>query len=137
MSLVCRSEIIRDPLICDMLWLRYPLAYSFCALPISITRWIYFTGDQNEPTAALFFANFTFNLFGAVNVLLLLTTRPGLFALNSPLDSPHTIGTGAEQRYHSKLSSGQTSLRSMSLCDDSIELSSPTRTRRTLDNSQV
>ena len=63
----------------------YPVAYCFCVLPVSAARWSAFvSGDDSVPSGATFFAIFARDLFGAVNVLLLLVTRPGLLILQDP-----------------------------------------------------
>jgi len=66
--------------------LFYPLAYSLMILPLSIARWLEFDG-KSVPSAATFFGSSVFNLSGAINVLLFLTTRPQLL-LFSPPDAP-------------------------------------------------
>ena len=52
-------------------------------LPVTIARWIKFTGHY-VPDAATFFALFLHRSFGVVNVLLLLTTRPTLLLFTDP-----------------------------------------------------
>ncbi|KAH9040681.1 hypothetical protein EDB85DRAFT_2169481 [Lactarius pseudohatsudake] len=63
---------------------HYPIAYSFVVLPVSIVRWIGFRTNKNAPSAATFFAVSTFNLSGAINVLLFLIVRPELFFFSPP-----------------------------------------------------
>ncbi|KAI5123998.1 hypothetical protein M0805_006408 [Coniferiporia weirii] len=63
--------------------LAYPCAYSVVVLPVSIARWVSFNG-HHIPDAATFFSVFLHDMFGAVNVLLLLTTRPGLLLFEDP-----------------------------------------------------
>lgn len=58
-------------------------------LPISIIRWIEFVQEQNGghdkvPSGWTFTAAFLHDMFGAVNVLLLLTTRPNLLLFEDP-----------------------------------------------------
>lgn len=67
----------------------YPVAYSIVVLPISIIRWIEFVQEQNGgadkvPSGWTFAAAFLHDMFGAVNVLLLLTTRPNLLLFEDP-----------------------------------------------------
>ena len=50
---------------------RYPLAYSFVVLPISIARWSLIS-HKKVALAAMFFGNTVYNLSGAINVLLFL-----------------------------------------------------------------
>ncbi|KAI5120663.1 hypothetical protein M0805_008000 [Coniferiporia weirii] len=63
--------------------LGYPVLYSILILPLSVARWITFSGSSPEPSAATFAAVFIFGLSGAANVLLLLTTRPNLLLFDS------------------------------------------------------
>ena len=55
----------------------YPLVYSVLILPLSIVRWSFF-GGQAVPSAATFIVFFLYCLSGAMNVTLLLFTRPKL-----------------------------------------------------------
>ncbi|KAH9176404.1 hypothetical protein EDB89DRAFT_158254 [Lactarius sanguifluus] len=64
--------------------LSYPIAYSFVDLPVSIVRWIGFRTKKNAPSAATFFAVSTFDLSGAINVLLFLIVRRELLLFSSP-----------------------------------------------------
>ncbi|KAI0266783.1 hypothetical protein BC834DRAFT_113145 [Gloeopeniophorella convolvens] len=63
--------------------LAYPIAYSFIVLPLSIARWLLFN-HRDVPSAATFFANYIFNLSGAINVLLFITIRPQLLLFTPP-----------------------------------------------------
>jgi len=67
----------------DSFVLIYPLAYSLVVLPLSITRWSH-KNEHDIPSAALFFGQSTFNLSGAVNVLLFLIIRPQLLHFAPP-----------------------------------------------------
>jgi len=69
--------------------LAYPFAYSIVVLPVSVVRWIEFgqtahNGVSTVPSAAAFATAFLHNSFGAVNVALLLTTRPNLLLFQRP-----------------------------------------------------
>ncbi|KAI0827070.1 hypothetical protein BC628DRAFT_1318954 [Trametes gibbosa] len=55
-----------------MVW--YPVAYTVLLIPVTIARFIMFSG-RDVPFRATIFADFVFNLQGFVNVILLLTTR--------------------------------------------------------------
>ena len=63
---------------------RYPLAYSIVVLPISAARFSEFGHPHRVPSAATFFANSTFYLSGAINVLLFLIIRPELLLFPRP-----------------------------------------------------
>jgi hypothetical protein len=69
----------------------YPLAYSLIVLPITIARWSH--KNQNDvPSAAFFFGQSTLSLSGAINVLLLLTTRPKLLLFDfAPAENPTEV----------------------------------------------
>ena len=72
---------------------RYPLAYSFVVLPLSVARWLLFT-HHHVPSAATFFGVSTFNLSGAVNVLLFLIVRPKLLLFTCPeVGQPKELGS--------------------------------------------
>ncbi|RDX54648.1 hypothetical protein OH76DRAFT_985365 [Lentinus brumalis] len=55
-----------------MVW--YPVAYTILLLPVTIARFVAFSGHE-VPFRATIFADFVFNLQGVVNVALLLATR--------------------------------------------------------------
>ncbi|EIW55449.1 uncharacterized protein TRAVEDRAFT_38715 [Trametes versicolor FP-101664 SS1] len=55
-----------------MVW--YPVAYTILLLPVTIARFVMFSG-RNVPFGATIFADFVFNLQGVANVILLLATR--------------------------------------------------------------
>ena len=61
----------------------YPVAYSLIVLPITIARWLLFSG-HHVSSAATFFAISIFYLSGAINVLLFLITRPELLLFPRP-----------------------------------------------------
>lgn len=70
-----------------MLLFSYPIAYTFCVLPLSIMRWAEFVNAgllsnprMNAP-AMVFGA--TFSLMGFVDVALILYTRPGVLLIGS------------------------------------------------------
>lgn len=65
---------------------RYPVAYTFVVLPVSIVRWTTFT-KHSVPDAATFFSIFLHDTFGAVNVILLLTTRQELLLFKDPREA--------------------------------------------------
>lgn len=80
---------------------RYPFAYSVVVLPVSVVRWITFqnqtcgtgsNGHTSVPAAATFATVFLHDLFGFVNVLLLLTTRQTLLLF----EKPEGMGEGEE-----------------------------------------
>ncbi|KAH8119343.1 hypothetical protein DFH11DRAFT_439734 [Phellopilus nigrolimitatus] len=74
--------------------LAYPCAYSLVVLPVSAARWAAFLG-HTTPDAATFFSVFLHDMFGAVNVLLLLTTRPNLLLFKDPRNArPDQNGQG-------------------------------------------
>ncbi|KAI0314284.1 hypothetical protein OF83DRAFT_1064113 [Amylostereum chailletii] len=62
--------------------LAYPFAYSVVVLPLSVVRFTDFglaaRGEGNLPSIATFIVAFLYSLSGAVNVLLLVFTRPNL-----------------------------------------------------------
>ena len=64
----------------------YPFVYSVVVLPVSIVRWATFT-HHTVPDAATFFTVFLHDSFGAVNVILLLTTRQGLLLFKDPREA--------------------------------------------------
>lgn len=53
---------------------RYPVAYTVLLLPVTIARFVMFSG-RDVPFGATIFADFIFNLQGVANVILLLATR--------------------------------------------------------------
>lgn len=53
---------------------RYPVAYTILLLPVTIARFVMFSG-RDVPFRATIFADFVFNLQGVANVVLLLATR--------------------------------------------------------------
>jgi hypothetical protein len=120
---------------------RYPLAYCFCVLPVSVARWTYFGGNNNVPSAATFFAVFTHDLFGAVNVLLLLTTRPGLLLFNAVADKPPPrpiIETRSDRKSHvSSTDTLRMSVRSSSAYNESLELDTVEGSCRMADNGRM
>jgi hypothetical protein len=61
----------------------YPLAYSLSVIPLSVSRWLKFTG-HNVPSAATFFGVIMLNLSGAVNVFLFLIFKPRLLLFPRP-----------------------------------------------------
>ncbi|KIJ56087.1 hypothetical protein M422DRAFT_150801 [Sphaerobolus stellatus SS14] len=98
------------------LMLLYPISYFFLVLPISICRWMEFTG-HSIPSAAIFFTISLFRLTGLVNVLLLWYTRPGTSFVENQTRSVELIGlriyrdaiinmsTSSEPRFH-KITTG-------------------------------
>ena len=78
----------------------YPLAYSIVVLPLSIARWLMYS-HHNVPSAAMFFGLTTFNLSGAINVLLFLIIRPHIL-LFTPPETP----TEAEAQLSHHLNTG-------------------------------
>ncbi|KAJ7451761.1 hypothetical protein B0H11DRAFT_2075009 [Mycena galericulata] len=57
--------------------IAYPVCYSVLVLPLSVVRWIGFTqADRTIPSAATFAVISVYGLSGALNVALLLNTRP-------------------------------------------------------------
>ena len=72
---------------------RYPLAYSFVVLPLSVARWLLFT-HHDVPSAATFFGDSMFHLSGAINVLLFLIIRPKLLLFTCPeVGQPRELGS--------------------------------------------
>jgi hypothetical protein len=61
----------------------YPLAFSLVILPLSAARWLLLS-HKNLPSAAFFFGLSTYNLSGAVNVLLFFIIRPQLLLFSPP-----------------------------------------------------
>ena len=61
----------------------YPVAYSLIVLPLTVARWLLFSG-HHVSSAATFFAISMFYLSGTVNVLLFLITRPELLLFPRP-----------------------------------------------------
>ncbi|CAE6343038.1 unnamed protein product, partial [Rhizoctonia solani] len=84
-----------------LLW--YPLAYTITILPVSIVRWIMFSGGQVS-AAASFVAVSIFNLSGVVNVGLILLTRTNVLGLD------YQAKEGAESRSVGDLLSGEDSV---------------------------
>ncbi len=71
---------------------RYPAVYCVVVLPTSIARWIGFVqvnryGANFVPAAATFACGAIFRLSGFLNVVLLLTTKSGLFGISTESDS--------------------------------------------------
>jgi hypothetical protein len=82
----CKSYILAfgyESLLTTTLALSYPLAYSFVVLPLSVARWSLYD-HRHMPTGFVFFAVCTWNLSGAINVLLLVLIRPQLLLLTRP-----------------------------------------------------
>lgn len=80
-------------------------------MPISVERWITYSAQDHHssktmPNAAYFATAFLHDLFGAVNVLLLITTRPNLLLFEGPpfgRRSPSSVlgtGTGTGTPYY-------------------------------------
>ncbi|CDO73695.1 hypothetical protein BN946_scf185015.g23 [Trametes cinnabarina] len=79
----------------------YPVAYAIILLPVTITRFVAFSGHA-VPFRATIFADFVFNLQGVVNVALLLTTNrfvpdTGVLPIYTPrkhvsMSSPEALG---------------------------------------------
>ncbi|KAI0297943.1 hypothetical protein BC826DRAFT_951332 [Russula brevipes] len=61
----------------------YPLAYSLVVLPLSVARWMLFS-HRYVSSAVTFFGISTFNLSGAINVLLFLILRPRVVLFTRP-----------------------------------------------------
>ncbi|KIK70868.1 hypothetical protein GYMLUDRAFT_148385 [Collybiopsis luxurians FD-317 M1] len=80
--------------------LFYPLIYIFAVSPITVVRWMAFSG-ANVPFAATAFASIVFSSSGVFNVLLFATTRPKLLphrehrSRTTPL--PFSVGVGSPQ----------------------------------------
>ncbi|KAF8755620.1 integral membrane protein [Rhizoctonia solani] len=79
------------------------LAYTITILPVSIVRWIMFSGGQVS-AAASFVAVSIFNLSGVVNVGLILLTRTNVLGLD------YQAKEGAESRSVGDLLSGEDSV---------------------------
>ena len=98
---------------------RYPLVYAIIVGPTSVIRWINFgleTRGKDTPTSLSFLASVLFSLSGALNVTLLLTTRPELLLLHKPQKTNHAADASASSGVsHSRPALGlpQRSLRSM------------------------
>ncbi|KAJ7745447.1 hypothetical protein DFH07DRAFT_748882 [Mycena maculata] len=80
--------------------IAYPVCYSVLILPLSVVRWIGFThSDAAIPSAAEFAVISVYGLSGAINVLLLLNTRPNSVLFGDggvPTDdgrAPSPVGT--------------------------------------------
>jgi len=94
--------------------LAYPIAYFIIVMPISVERWITYSEQDHHssktmPNAAYFATAFLHDLFGAVNVLLLITTRPNLLLFEGPpfgRRSPSVLGTGTGTPYYKPNGSG-------------------------------
>jgi len=66
---------------------RYPAAYSLVVLPVSVIRFVGFALEAQGlsiPSVATFISITLFALSGAMNVLLLVTTRPNLLLFGRP-----------------------------------------------------
>lgn len=106
--------------------ISYPIAYSIVILPVSVVRWISFSGGH-PPDAATFASIFLHGMFGAVNVVLLLTTRPNLLLFGGPRRSRFAgqnlrVGAGTDRR-------DQSSTRSLSAPPHFTETERPRETR--------
>lgn len=91
--------------------LAYPVAYSIVVLPVSVSRFIEFGNSNGVPSAATFACVCLHDLFGAVNVVLLLTTRPNLLLFGGPRLLVQHSKTGA---YHHDRSNSTSRSRSRS-----------------------
>jgi len=79
--------------------LAYPLVYSVTVLPLSIVRWIGFSRPQGDiPSAATFIVVFIYTLSGAMNVFLLLYTRPRLLLFGAPKFASEPSGATRRKR---------------------------------------
>jgi len=74
------------------LMLFYPAVYIICVFPVSLARWLDFSGT-NVPPAATIFAGFMFSLSGLLNAILYAITRPDLVR-----GSPNAEETSAKDR---------------------------------------
>jgi len=79
------NEDKANRLIANMM-LFYPAIYIFCVLPVSIVRWLDFSGHTVSRGATLF-SSVVFSLSGFFNVLLFKFTRPALISGDN-LDPP-------------------------------------------------
>jgi hypothetical protein len=76
-----------DKAFTNQLAIRYPLAYTFCVLPLSIIRWAGFANPellgrpQILPVSMVFSS--IFNLMGLINVLLIFWTRPAILLIGT------------------------------------------------------
>jgi hypothetical protein len=70
---------------------RYPAAYSLVVLPVAVIRFAGFALEargRSIPALATFISITLFALSGAMNVLLLVSTRPNLLLFGRPLGAP-------------------------------------------------
>jgi len=75
--------------------LIYPISYLILVTPLSVTRWLTFTGHFPSPAATVA-AAVIFKLSGLVNVIVFMLTRPGLllFRRNEPNRTAHREEVG-------------------------------------------
>ena len=66
---------------------RYPLAYAFCVLPLSIIRWAGFVHPKLLTSSHILAPSMVFssifNLMGLINTLLIWWTRPAILLIGS------------------------------------------------------
>ena len=60
------------------LFCSYPAVFIFCFFPNTLSRWLYFTDNPNDPPPYQFtlFASSIYGLSGVFNLILFLLTRP-------------------------------------------------------------
>lgn len=70
-----------------MSFFRYPLAYTFCVLPLSIIRWAGFVHPDLLTSSHILAPSMVFscifNLMGLINTLLIWWTRPAILLIGS------------------------------------------------------
>ncbi|KAF9008169.1 hypothetical protein BDZ89DRAFT_549145 [Hymenopellis radicata] len=83
-----------------MQMLFYPAVYLIAVFPMSVVRWLAFSGVE-VPFAATAVASVLFSSSGLLNVLLFSLTRPGLVPNRNPISTyAHEMDNGSRFSYH-------------------------------------
>ncbi|KAF7440015.1 hypothetical protein PC9H_000356 [Pleurotus ostreatus] len=94
-----RDEAARVANRTAMQMLFYPLVYIITIFPISIARWVSFSGTA-IPSAATMFADIMFCSSGFLNVLLYTITRPGVVRGSPQAPPPSDAERGLKSHSH-------------------------------------
>ena len=83
----------------------YPAVFIFCFFPNTLSRWLYFTDNPNDPPPYQFtlFASSIYGLSGVFNVILFLLTRPTV-VVGQPIVGPKDAVLPIHRRHDSGFS---------------------------------